>query len=340
MKQQHSLSLLFTFLALFSLMTSCKKEENIIAPPSNSLNIAGGPSLSTAEATSITSTSALLGGEIIHTGACHIIEHGFVLSTDINPTTDDKKFIDTLIGGTGSFSQSAVPLLPSTTYYARAFATNCKGTNYGNEIHFTTLGGGGTVGNDTGWFRLTISGTTYFAYDLFHPLSQTTVFPEGDTRFAMNTWDSAQSVFSIASQSSFLLDGSRSFGYSFAYLNHDVTGTGTYSFGKFSTSPHRSITSTLRTGPGSSDFVMNPSFNGYGSYGNYERHTEPGGNCKETELTSGINILIITRWGNPGEFIEGTLTGTIYEYYKCVYNCQTTPSGLPYTVEFKLKRYQ
>ena len=48
-----------------------------------------------------------------------------------NKTTDG--------AGPGNFTSNMVDLLPSTTYYVRAFATNTAGTAYGNEITFMTL---------------------------------------------------------------------------------------------------------------------------------------------------------------------------------------------------------
>jgi uncharacterized protein (TIGR02145 family) len=42
--------------------------------------------------------------------------------------------------GTGSFTSSLSSLQTNTTYYVRAYATNKKGTAYGNEVSFTTTG--------------------------------------------------------------------------------------------------------------------------------------------------------------------------------------------------------
>jgi hypothetical protein len=41
--------------------------------------------------------------------------------------------------GTGSFTSNVTGVLPNTTYYIRAYATNNAGTNYGPEFAYTTL---------------------------------------------------------------------------------------------------------------------------------------------------------------------------------------------------------
>jgi uncharacterized protein (TIGR02145 family) len=48
--------------------------------------------------------------------------------------------------GTGSFTSSFTGLVPNTTYYVRAYATNSAGTGYGNEVSFTTAGTTGSTG--------------------------------------------------------------------------------------------------------------------------------------------------------------------------------------------------
>ena len=45
----------------------------------------------------------------------------------------------TAVTGTGSFISSITALIPNTTYYLRAYASNSSGTAYGNEVSFPTL---------------------------------------------------------------------------------------------------------------------------------------------------------------------------------------------------------
>jgi Concanavalin A-like lectin/glucanases superfamily len=93
--------------------------------------------LLTSSATDITASTATVGGTLSKTGGTAILEKGIVWSTTANPTislTTKKSFG----AGSESFSGTITGLEPSTVYYARAYATNSKGTSYGNEISFTT----------------------------------------------------------------------------------------------------------------------------------------------------------------------------------------------------------
>ncbi|MFC2100980.1 FISUMP domain-containing protein, partial [Bacteroidota bacterium] len=92
---------------------------------------------STNAVTSITSISAVCGGNITDEGVSSVIERGICWDTIPNLTLSDNH---TNIGsGAGSFSINLAGLLPNTTYFVRAYATNSLGTAYGNEISFKTL---------------------------------------------------------------------------------------------------------------------------------------------------------------------------------------------------------
>lgn len=93
--------------------------------------------LTTINATSITSTTASSGGNIINNGGSQILSRGVCWSVNQNPTLNDSLTIDG--NGNGIFNSSIIGLLPATTYYLRAYATNSIGTSYGNQISFTTL---------------------------------------------------------------------------------------------------------------------------------------------------------------------------------------------------------
>jgi len=94
------------------------------------------PTLSTTLATNITSNSATTGGNITDDGGTNITARGVCYSTSPNPTIADNKTSDGT--GSGVFVSNLSGLLPNTTYYVRAFATNIVGTSYGNEISFKT----------------------------------------------------------------------------------------------------------------------------------------------------------------------------------------------------------
>lgn len=109
------------------LFFGCDKGQNV-----NTL-----PDLSTTDVSSITSNSVISGGNIISNGGLDISAKGVVWSNSNNPTillstkTNDGN-------GTGSFTSNITGLNADTKYYLRAYAINKIGTNYGNEISFTT----------------------------------------------------------------------------------------------------------------------------------------------------------------------------------------------------------
>lgn len=85
----------------------------------------------------ITAITAIFGGTITSDGGASVTARGICWSTSSNPTaTLDSKTISGT--GLGTFSSNLTNLLPTTTYYARAYATNGANTYYGNEFSFTT----------------------------------------------------------------------------------------------------------------------------------------------------------------------------------------------------------
>jgi len=100
--------------------------------------------LTTTAATSIKTTSAIIGGNITDDGGASVTERGICWSLSPNPTiTLSTKSI--AASGLGSFTCSLSGLESGTTYFARSYATNSVGTSYGNEIIFTTIASRGTV---------------------------------------------------------------------------------------------------------------------------------------------------------------------------------------------------
>lgn len=96
-----------------------------------------GPSFTTNNVTSISSFTAISGGEITNSGTNPILARGIVW--DINPNPTIVLSTKTSDGsGTGSFSSQITNLQQITTYYVRAYATTLYGTYYGNEISFRT----------------------------------------------------------------------------------------------------------------------------------------------------------------------------------------------------------
>ncbi len=94
------------------------------------------PTITTASVSSITSSSAVCGGEVTNEGSASVTARGICWSTLVSPTVINSKTIDG--NGLGSFVSNLAGLLPGTTYYVRAYATNSAGTGYGDERNFPT----------------------------------------------------------------------------------------------------------------------------------------------------------------------------------------------------------
>lgn len=93
--------------------------------------------LSTSAANTITTTTALAGGNITSDGGLSVTARGVCWSTTSNPTISSSISNNGI--GVGAYSSNLSGLLPGTVYYVRAYATNANGTVYGNEVTFTTL---------------------------------------------------------------------------------------------------------------------------------------------------------------------------------------------------------
>ena len=95
------------------------------------------PTVTTTNVSNITQTTATSGGNVTSDGGANVTARGVCWSTSQNPTINDNKTSDG--SGTGSFTSNLINLNANTTYYVRAYATNEKGTSYGEQKSFTTL---------------------------------------------------------------------------------------------------------------------------------------------------------------------------------------------------------
>lgn len=104
----------------------------------------GTAAICTQEATNVTANSATIGGEISDDGGRPVTVRGICYGTSQTPDIDGEHTEDG--SGTGSFSHNITGLSASTTYFARAYATNRNGTYYSsNIVSFTTKDGLPTV---------------------------------------------------------------------------------------------------------------------------------------------------------------------------------------------------
>lgn len=99
------------------------------------------PTLTTAAVSDIDFFSATGGGEVLYTEIPEILARGICWSTSPLPTLEDNYNIDSTFAnsnGFGVFSNQMTGLMPNSTYYVRAYATNISGTGYGNQVIFST----------------------------------------------------------------------------------------------------------------------------------------------------------------------------------------------------------
>ena len=112
-------------------LSSCKSiTDHVGIPPAI-------PEVTTFSLSIITQYTAITGGNVSADAGITVTQSGICWSTDHNPTIADSK--TTNGPGTGNFSTILTGLIPNTTYYIRAYATNFSGTGYGNELSFMTL---------------------------------------------------------------------------------------------------------------------------------------------------------------------------------------------------------
>ncbi len=84
----------------------------------------------------ITSTTAVSGGNITADGGAPVTERGVCWATTANPTTANNKVASG--AGTGNFTANITGLQPGTLYHVRAYAINSFGPAYGGDESFTT----------------------------------------------------------------------------------------------------------------------------------------------------------------------------------------------------------
>ena len=98
------------------------------------------PEVSTVEVSNVTSTTATCMGNVASDGGLELTERGVCWSLSANPTVTDSHATAT-DATMGVFEVAMTGLTPNKTYHVRAYATNAKGTAYGDDITFTTTEG-------------------------------------------------------------------------------------------------------------------------------------------------------------------------------------------------------
>ena len=99
----------------------------------------GAAIVTTTAASSVTSNSAISGGNVVSDGGLPVTVRGVCWALIPNPTISGNHTSDGT--GTGSYASTITGLLSVSLYHVRAYATNASGTVYGDDVTFTTTCG-------------------------------------------------------------------------------------------------------------------------------------------------------------------------------------------------------
>ncbi len=95
------------------------------------------PTVITDEVTNISYSTATCGGKVTSSGGLTVTARGVCWSkTNQTPTVSDSHTTEGT--GTGNFTSNLTGLSQNATYYVRVYATNSKGTSYGEPVSFKT----------------------------------------------------------------------------------------------------------------------------------------------------------------------------------------------------------
>ena len=103
--------------------------------------IEGAPELAKTTVSDITVNAASFTSTINSASEYLLTESGFCIGTSENPTVENSVIIissDDEEPDLGTYSKRYVGLKSNTTYYVRSYATNTKGTGYGENVEFKT----------------------------------------------------------------------------------------------------------------------------------------------------------------------------------------------------------
>lgn len=97
------------------------------------------PVVETSGISYISYTEARCSGKVITDGNANVTSRGVCWNTSGNPTLENHEGFTVNGQGTGEFSALLSGLTENTSYYINAYASNVKGTAYGNPVSFNTL---------------------------------------------------------------------------------------------------------------------------------------------------------------------------------------------------------
>ena len=156
------------------------------------------PTVTTTEITDITSTSATSGGNVTSNGNGTVTARGVCWNNTGNPTLENSIGQTTDGDDTGSFTSEITGLSEGVTYFVKAYATNEKGTNYGEVISFETIMGITDPRDGQFYETVVIGSQTWFAVNLNYNTGNSWCYDNNgsncDIYGRLYTWEAATSA--------------------------------------------------------------------------------------------------------------------------------------------------
>lgn len=140
------------------------------------------PSVTTNSASSVTTSSMTLNGNVTSDGGGTVTARGFYFGTNSTVTSNPQYSSGS---GTGAFSLSRTGLSAGTTYYFAAYATNSAGTTVGSTVSQATSFN--YTFEDQGWDLYGYGNYTKNAYLYYKNINNTWVLE--DTRTTTSSYD-------------------------------------------------------------------------------------------------------------------------------------------------------
>lgn len=131
----------------------------------------GKPTVSTLGLTDIMPYSANCSGDVLSDGGLFVTAKGVCWDTTDNPTLENNIGFTIDDSGTGSISTQLTGLTEENTYYAAAYATNEKGTAYGQVKSFLTTNVFTDPRDGQTYATVIIGSQTWFAENLNYEMS-------------------------------------------------------------------------------------------------------------------------------------------------------------------------